>query len=251
MSTTDARTGDAGATASVKNVDMRLEVVVIPVSDVDRAREFYGRLGWRLDADRTVGDDFRLVQFTPPGSACSVQFGTSRSRYCPSPDLAVSAVKTAHDELVKRGVEVSDVYHCAEGTACRFRETHTSSLRGRPARQLTYRMHLCVRRSPTVNTRSASAEPTRTGRRDTPSTWWPSRPARGCRHKRLRPTPISLASSSFSTSYLNRSTTCCSRAPGPHTRPCRVTTRHDPTPAPFGVRPCRRVVTIYRVSTKI
>ena len=127
MSTTDARTGDAGATASVKNVDMKLEVVVIPVSDVDRAREFYGRLGWRLDADRTVGDDFRLVQFTPPGSACSVQFGTNLLAAPGTAQaliLAVSDVKTAHDELVKRGVEVSDVYHCAEGTACRFRDAY-------------------------------------------------------------------------------------------------------------------------------
>ena len=126
MSTTDARTGDAGGTASVKNVDMKLEVVVIPVSDVDRAKEFYGRLGRRLDADRTVGDNFRLVQFTPPGSACSVQFGTNLTSAAPGTPqaliLAVSDVKTAHDGLVNRGVEVSDVYHCAQGTACRFRD---------------------------------------------------------------------------------------------------------------------------------
>jgi catechol 2,3-dioxygenase-like lactoylglutathione lyase family enzyme len=74
MSTTDDRSGDAGATASVGSLDMKLEVVVIPVSDVDRAKEFYGRLGWRLDADVLRGT-FRLVQFTPPGSGCSIQFG--------------------------------------------------------------------------------------------------------------------------------------------------------------------------------
>ena len=125
MNTTDTRTRDAGGTASVKNVDMRLEVVVIPVSDVDRAKEFYGRLGWRLVADRTIGDDFRLVQFTPPGSAASVQFGTNLTSAAPGTAqaliLAVSAIQTVHHELVNRGVEVSDVYHCAQGTACRFR----------------------------------------------------------------------------------------------------------------------------------
>jgi catechol 2,3-dioxygenase-like lactoylglutathione lyase family enzyme len=118
MSTTGTLTGDAGSAASAKNVDMSLEVVVIPVSDVDRAEEFYGRLGWRLDADRSVGDDFRLVQFTPPGSACSVQFGISLTSAVPGSAqaliLAVSAVETAHQELVDRGVEVSDVYHCLQ-----------------------------------------------------------------------------------------------------------------------------------------
>jgi hypothetical protein len=65
---TEARSNDASRIVSVRNVDMRLEVVVIPVSDVDRAKQFYGSLGWRLDADVATGDDFRLIQFTPPGS---------------------------------------------------------------------------------------------------------------------------------------------------------------------------------------
>jgi catechol 2,3-dioxygenase-like lactoylglutathione lyase family enzyme len=103
---------------------MKLEVIVIPVSDVDRAKEFYGRLGWRLDADR--GGEFRLIQFTPPGSACSAQFGTNLTSADPGSAqallLIVSDIQAAHDELVRRGVEVSEVFHCATGTACRFRD---------------------------------------------------------------------------------------------------------------------------------
>ena len=74
MSATQVSTDDAGVAATV---GMNLEVIVIPVSDVDRAKEFYGRLGWRLDADRAAGEEFRLIQFTPPGSGCSIQFGTN------------------------------------------------------------------------------------------------------------------------------------------------------------------------------
>ena len=126
MSTTEDRSSDANGTASVGSVDTKLEVIVIPVSDVDRAKEFYGRLGWRLDADRAVGDNFRLIQFTPPGSGCSVQFGTNLTSAEPGSAQAllmtVSDIEAAHDELVRRGVEVSEVYHCATGTACRFRD---------------------------------------------------------------------------------------------------------------------------------
>jgi catechol 2,3-dioxygenase-like lactoylglutathione lyase family enzyme len=104
---------------------MKLEVLVIPVSDVDRTKEFSSRLGWRLDADR-VGEVFRLVQFTPPGSGCSVQFGTNltsaESGSAQATLLTVTDIETAHDELVRRGIEVSDVYHCAAGAACRFRD---------------------------------------------------------------------------------------------------------------------------------
>jgi catechol 2,3-dioxygenase-like lactoylglutathione lyase family enzyme len=123
VSTTESRSGDVSGTAMV---DMKFEVVVIPVTDVDRAKDFYGRLGWRLDADRVVGDEFRLIQFTPPGSACSIQFGTSLTSAAPGSAqallLIVSDVETTHDELVQRGIEVSDVYHCSSGTACRFRD---------------------------------------------------------------------------------------------------------------------------------
>jgi catechol 2,3-dioxygenase-like lactoylglutathione lyase family enzyme len=125
MSTTQVQsTGTSGSRD--ENVDMKMEVVVIPVSDVDRAKKFYERLGWRLDADRAVGDGFRLIQFTPPGSACSIQFGTSLTSAPPGSAhallLIVSDIETAHNELVRRGVEVSDVYHCAVGTACRFQD---------------------------------------------------------------------------------------------------------------------------------
>jgi len=126
MSTTEDRSSDANGTASVGSVDTKLEVIVIPVSDVDRAKEFYGRLGWRLDADRAVGDNFRLIQFTPPGSGCSVQFGTNLTSAEPGSAqallLTVSDIEAAQEELVRRGVEVSEVYHCAAGTACRFRD---------------------------------------------------------------------------------------------------------------------------------
>ena len=77
MSTTDARASDASGLASVKDVDLKFEAVVIPVADVDRAKGFYGGLGWRLDADFPFENGFRVVQFTPPGSGCSVQFGTN------------------------------------------------------------------------------------------------------------------------------------------------------------------------------
>ena len=76
MNATQGSSDDAGG-ATVASVATNLEVIVIPVSDVDRAKEFYGRLGWRLDADVAAGEDFRLIQFTPPGSGCSIQFGTN------------------------------------------------------------------------------------------------------------------------------------------------------------------------------
>jgi catechol 2,3-dioxygenase-like lactoylglutathione lyase family enzyme len=117
------REGEA-RTAEAAVVDMKLEVVVIPVSDVDRAKEFYSRLGWRLDADVATGEDFRLIQFTPPGSGCSVQFGTNLTSAAPgslqSNYLIVSDIATVRDELAKSEVEITDVFHCATGLACRF-----------------------------------------------------------------------------------------------------------------------------------
>jgi catechol 2,3-dioxygenase-like lactoylglutathione lyase family enzyme len=96
---------------------MKLEVVVIPVSDVDRAKEFYVRLGWRVDAD-VSGDEFRLIQFTPPGSSCSIQFGINLTSARPGAAqglyLIVSDIEAARNGLVALGVEVSDVFH--EGT---------------------------------------------------------------------------------------------------------------------------------------
>jgi catechol 2,3-dioxygenase-like lactoylglutathione lyase family enzyme len=95
--------------------DLSLEVVTIPVSDVDRAKRFYQNLGWRLDGDRAVGDEFRLVQFTPPHSPCSIHFGRGLTAAAPGAAdrliLAVSDIDAARDELISRGADVSEVYH--------------------------------------------------------------------------------------------------------------------------------------------
>jgi catechol 2,3-dioxygenase-like lactoylglutathione lyase family enzyme len=100
-------------------IDMKLEIVVIPVSDVDRAKSFYANLGWRLDADFSTGDDFRVLQFTPPGSGASLIFGKNVTAAAPGSAqglyLIVSDVVAARDELVRRGVAVSEVWHDAGG----------------------------------------------------------------------------------------------------------------------------------------
>jgi catechol 2,3-dioxygenase-like lactoylglutathione lyase family enzyme len=99
------------------NIDMKLEVVVIPVADVERAKQFYANLGWRLDADFATGDDYRVIQFTPPGSGSSVIFGKNVTSAAPGSAqglyLVVSDVAAARKELLERGVEVSDVFHGA------------------------------------------------------------------------------------------------------------------------------------------
>jgi len=104
---------------SVARVDMKFEIVVIPVSDVDRAKEFYGKLGWRLDAEFAAGDDFRLIQFTPHGSGCSVIFGKNVTPAAPGSAqglyLIVSDIDAARDELIARGVEIGEVFHGASG----------------------------------------------------------------------------------------------------------------------------------------
>jgi catechol 2,3-dioxygenase-like lactoylglutathione lyase family enzyme len=96
-------------------IDTKIEVVVIPVADVDRSKEFYTRLGWRLDADFPYDNGFRVVQFTPPGSGCSVQFGTKMTPAAPGSAqglyLIVSNVESARRELAARGIDVSEVFH--------------------------------------------------------------------------------------------------------------------------------------------
>ncbi len=96
-------------------MDMKLEVVVVPVSDVDRAKEFYGSLGWRLDADFAGEGGFRVVQLTPPGSACSIIFGSGVTSATPGSadglQLVVTDIVAARAELMERGVEVSEVFH--------------------------------------------------------------------------------------------------------------------------------------------
>jgi catechol 2,3-dioxygenase-like lactoylglutathione lyase family enzyme len=99
-------------------MDTKLEVVVIPVSDVDRAKEFYTKLGWRLDADFAHGDNWRVIQFTPPGSGCSVIFGKNVTAAPPGSAqglyLIVSDIEAARGELLRRGVEVSEVFHATD-----------------------------------------------------------------------------------------------------------------------------------------
>lgn len=96
-------------------MDMKFEIAVLPVSDVDRAKDFYESLGWRLDADFTTGEDFRVIQLTPPGSAASVIFGTGVSGATPGSaqglHLIVDDIVAARAELVGRGIAVSDVFH--------------------------------------------------------------------------------------------------------------------------------------------
>jgi catechol 2,3-dioxygenase-like lactoylglutathione lyase family enzyme len=103
----------------VAPVDMKFEIVVIPVSDVDRAKVFYGKLGWRLDADYDDGKDFRVIQFTPPGSGCSIIFGKNVTPAAPGSAqglyLIVSDILAARKVLLERGVEVSEVFHDAAG----------------------------------------------------------------------------------------------------------------------------------------
>ncbi|MGX9146381.1 VOC family protein [Mesorhizobium sp. 128a] len=116
-STTLLRSESAIETRKARGVDMKLEVVIIPVVDVDRAKRFYGGLGWRLDADFVVGDTFRVVQFTPAGSPCSVHFGTGLTSAAPGSAsgmyLVVSDIEAARAELNSRGADVGDVFHVA------------------------------------------------------------------------------------------------------------------------------------------
>jgi len=115
----DVHAGVANTDTTTTNFDTKLEIVVIPVSDVDRAKEFYGRLGWRLDADYDNGSDFRVIQFTPPGSGCSVIFGKNVTGAAPGSAqglyLIVSDIEAARKELLRRGVEISLPFHGANG----------------------------------------------------------------------------------------------------------------------------------------
>jgi catechol 2,3-dioxygenase-like lactoylglutathione lyase family enzyme len=100
-------------------VDMKFEIVVIPVSNVDRAKDFYAKLGWRLDADYDSGKGFRVIQFTPPGSGCSVIFGQNVTGAAPGSSqglyLIVSDIEAARKELLDRGIAVSEVFHATSG----------------------------------------------------------------------------------------------------------------------------------------
>jgi catechol 2,3-dioxygenase-like lactoylglutathione lyase family enzyme len=119
VSTKAIRTNDPTSDAGVARVAMKFEVVVIPVSDIDRAKEFYAKLGWRLDADYDSSKDFRVIQFTPPGSGCSIIFGKNVTPAAPGSAqglyLIVSDIQAARKELLDRGVEISEVFHDSAG----------------------------------------------------------------------------------------------------------------------------------------
>ena len=142
MSSTEVRSEDAPRDASVGKVDLKFEAVVIPVADVDRAKAFYAQLGWRLDADFAFDNGFRVVQFTPPGSGCSVQFGTNITSAAPGPAkglyLVVSDIEAARNELTAGGAEVSAVFH--PGTpGAQFQPDGTSGrVSGRAPEQASY-----------------------------------------------------------------------------------------------------------------
>jgi catechol 2,3-dioxygenase-like lactoylglutathione lyase family enzyme len=105
------------SSTQVRGADFKLEIVIIPVSDFDRAKRFYSNLGWRLDAEFAKGDEYRVIQFTPPGSGCSIIFGKNVTAATPGSAqglyLIVSDIEAARDELLGRGVKVSELFHSA------------------------------------------------------------------------------------------------------------------------------------------
>src|SRR5262249_43261034 len=115
MSTTHVSNEQATKASNAEAIDTTLEVVVIPASDVERSKRFYSSLGWRLDADFAFDNGFRVVQFTPPGSACSIQFGTNITSAAPGSAqglyLIVSDIEGARDQLAIRGAKISEVFH--------------------------------------------------------------------------------------------------------------------------------------------
>ena len=155
---------------------MKLEIVVIPVSDVDRAKEFYARLGWRLDADFDSGNDFRVIQFTPPGSGCSVIFGKNVTAAAPGSAqglyLIVSDIEAARDELLGRGVKISEVFHDAAGV---YAGTDEPYLFGRLRVSGRIPSIAATARSPRSAIRTATAGCSRRSRRGFPGASTPPR----------------------------------------------------------------------------
>jgi catechol 2,3-dioxygenase-like lactoylglutathione lyase family enzyme len=211
MSTTDVHDRDASDTGQAEAIDMKIEVIVIPVSDVARSREFYGRLGWRLDATPPS-----VVQFTPPSSWCSVQFGPTLSSAAPGSAkayLVVSDIDAARDAVLAAGVEVSELFHLGPDGPVSGPDPARGSYRTRATfsdpdgnswvlQEVTSR--LPGRVDPGATTFSSvsdladalrraemahgehekrTARPTRTGPPGTPPTSWPSRPAPPCRNE--------------------------------------------------------------------
>jgi len=140
MATLNAINSNA-PTATVEKMAMKLEVVVIPVANVDRAKAFYSGLGWRLDADFPFDNGFRVVQFTPSGSGCSVQFGTKMTPAAPGSAqglyLIVSDIQSVRGELIARGIEVSDVFHAGRPGA-QFQPDGSGRLSGPASEHASY-----------------------------------------------------------------------------------------------------------------
>src|SRR3954453_907702 len=114
MSITPLTSGSASETSASAKVALRYEVTVLPVADVDRAKAFYLGLGWRLDADFPIDEHYRIVQFTPPGSPASIQFGTGTTSMAAPIEhmyLVVADIEAARDELISRGADVSEIWH--------------------------------------------------------------------------------------------------------------------------------------------
>ena len=141
-SSTDVSSSETRENAGVGRADLKFEVVVIPVSDVDRAKEFYAKLGWRLDADFGFDNGFRVVQFTPPGSGCSVQFGSKITSAAPGSAhglyLIVSDVAAAREELIAGGADVSEVFH-PEAPGAQFRSDGSGRVSGPSPDDPSYR----------------------------------------------------------------------------------------------------------------
>ena len=208
MTTSEASSADAQV-AGIEKVDMKVEVVVIPVSDVDRAKQFYRRIGWRLDVTPPI-----VVQLTPHGSGCSVQFGTSLTSAPPGSAtayLVVSDIEAARDALLAAGVEVSEFFHLGPdgpvpgldperrsySSRARFSDPDgntwllqevTTRLPGRVDPTTTTYFSIedvaaALRRAArrTASTRSAPARPMPIGPTGTPRTWFTNRPGTGCR----------------------------------------------------------------------
>ena len=119
MSIAEGRSSTATEVAGTRPVDLKLEVVVLPVSDADRAKQFYAALGWREDADFVISEDYRVLQFTPPGSPTSIIFGTGVTAGVPGSGgsmlLAVNDIDAAREDLRSHGVGISEVFHDAGG----------------------------------------------------------------------------------------------------------------------------------------
>jgi len=141
MSSVEASNESAAQSAGRGTVDLKLEVVVIPVADVERAKTFYAGLGWRLDADFPFDNGFRVVQFTPPGSGCSIQFGTKMTSAEPGSArglyLIVSDIEAARDALAAHGAEVSEVFH-AGAPGAQFEPDGRDRVRGAAPERASY-----------------------------------------------------------------------------------------------------------------